>query len=97
MASLLPGVIRVSSLIAHNSGRGGDKWLRRGRGESDGNAVKGLLLRGRAEVADSGEGIQCGACVVDGRRGDEVGVEIDESEELNDDLKIPQPVSGCAA
>lgn len=38
-----------------------------------------------------------GACVVDGRRGDEVGVEIDESEELNDHLKIPQPVSGCSA
>ncbi|HQN31383.1 MAG TPA: hypothetical protein PKX20_09680, partial [Methanothrix soehngenii] len=46
-----PEVIRACSLTGHNSGRGRDKWMRRGRGGNDGIGAKGLPL---LELADCG-------------------------------------------
>ena len=44
--------IRVCSLTEHNSGRGGDKWLRRERGESDGIGAKAFRFEDWRVVAE---------------------------------------------
>jgi len=71
--------IRVCSLNGHNSGQGRDKWLRRGRGESDGTAAKGLPLRGLAGGGGLGRGhpvrsMRCGLPP----EGDEAGAEVEK-------------------
>jgi len=50
--------------MAHNSGRGEDKWLRRGRGESDGFSARAFRFKDGRMVSDWGECIRCGACAV---------------------------------